>query len=82
MQNKDKRYDDSKTVEKISNEIIPEEFPEGPVGSVINEGEPVRLKSTEWDEDQKQMSAYDYPDEEKHKHVPRQYRGADPLRGE
>lgn len=68
------------TVEKQKNELIPEEFPEGPFGSAFNKHEPIQSKSTEWLDDQKQMSPFNYPDSEQHQEVPRQWPQADALR--
>lgn len=76
----DKRHDSLTTDEKRRNELIPEEFPDGPFGSPINQFEPVQVKSGPWRPGQKQMSPYDYPDEEQHEDVPRQYPLADPLK--
>lgn len=80
MSQKDKSYDQISTDEKRKNELIPEEFPEGPLGSPINEFKPVQSKSTKWRRGQKQMSPFDYPDEEQHEDVPRQWPTADPLK--
>lgn len=80
MKRDDRTYDSISTDEKRKNELIPEEFPEGPFGSTFNQHEPVSSKSTEWKPGQKRMSPYDYPDEEKHEDVPRQWPAADPLR--
>jgi len=68
------------TVEKQKNELIPEEFPEGPVGSAFNHDEAVYAKSTEWKPNQKRMKRFNYPDAEQHKDVPRQWPQSDALR--
>lgn len=80
MEKRDKLYDSISTDEKRKNELVPEEFPDGPFGSSINKHEPARVKSTPWHGDQKQMSPFDYPDAEQHEDVPRQWPNADPLR--
>jgi hypothetical protein len=77
-----KKYSDFSAVDKSRNEIIPEEFPEGPVGSPINAENPVTGKSTPWKDGQKRMSAFVYPDEAQHEDLPRQIDGAHPTHDE
>lgn len=77
-----KKFSNFSNVEKMKNELIPEEFPEGAFGSLINKDEKVTSKSTEWKEGQKRTSAYVYPDEEQHDEVPRQFPGAHPPHDE
>ncbi|MFB4474332.1 hypothetical protein [Virgibacillus sp. SK37] len=77
-----KKFSNFSNVEKMKNELIPEEFPEGSFGSAINKEETVSSKSTEWNEGQKRMSAYVYPDEDQHDDLPRQFPGAHPLHDE
>lgn len=45
-------------------DIIPEEFPEGPVGAATNEEE--LGKSTPWKNNQRPLSAFNYQDKEFH----------------
>lgn len=77
-----KKYSDFSTVDHVKNEMIPEEFPEGPVGSPINAEKPVSGKSTAWKEGQKRTSAFVYPDEDQHDDLPRRTPGAHPLHDE
>ncbi|MFC3041393.1 hypothetical protein ACFOGI_14185 [Virgibacillus xinjiangensis] len=77
-----KKYSDFTTVDKVRNEIIPEEFPEGPFGSALQEDKAVEGKSTPWGEGQHRSSAYTYPSEELHDDLPRQTPGAHPLHDE
>jgi len=77
-----KKFSDFPNVDKWKNELIPEEFPEGPLGSAINKEEPVQSKSTPWREGQKRTSNFVYPDEEQHHDLPRQLDGAHPLHDE
>lgn len=83
MAKKDKRnYSDVDNVMKQKDILIPEEFPEGPVGSPINEDEPVQNKSTPWEEGQRHDSAFVFPDKEQHDDLPRQAPGSHPLHDE
>ncbi|GAA0428715.1 hypothetical protein GCM10008983_01330 [Lentibacillus halophilus] len=83
MAKKDKRqYSDFSNVRNQQNKLIPEEFPEGPFGSEINDDEPVESKSTPWEDGQKRDSAFVYPDREQHDDLPRQTPGAHPLHDE
>lgn len=82
MDKKEDKYSEISTVQKRHDELIPEEFPDGPFGSAFNKEEPVRFKSTPWEEGQKRMSAFVYPDEERHDELPRKYPGAHPLHDE
>lgn len=77
-----KKYSNFSNVEKMKNELIPEEFPEGAFGSSINQDEKVSSKSTKWNQGQKRTSAYVYPDEDQHDDLPRQFPGAHPLHDE
>lgn len=70
------------TDDKLDDELIPEEFPEGPVGSAINKYEPVTGKSTDWEEGQQRTSAYTYADKDQHDDLPRRGPNAHPLHDE
>ena len=79
---KKRNYSDVDNARKQRNELIPEEFPEGPMGSPINAHEPVDLKSTPWEEGQRRQSAFIFPDKEQHDDKPRQAPGSHPLHDE
>ena len=66
----------------IHDALIPEEFPEGPLGSSIRKHEPVEGKSTEWEEGQQRTSAFTYADKDQHDDLPRREPGAHPLHDE
>ncbi|TMN21264.1 hypothetical protein FH966_15760 [Lentibacillus cibarius] len=83
MSKKDKvKYSDFSNVLSQRNNLIPEEFPEGPFGSEINDEELKGSKSTPWKEGQSRESAFVYPDKEQHDDLPRQTPGAHPLHDE
>lgn len=75
----EKKYTDFSNVEQMKNRLIPEEFPEGTYGSSINIDEPVKGKSTPWEEGQYRDSAFVYPDRERHEDLPRKALGSHPL---
>ncbi|WP_106496795.1 hypothetical protein [Lentibacillus sp. Marseille-P4043] len=78
-----KKYSNFSNVNNIKNHLIPEEFPEGPVGSPINEEKPVTTsKSTPWTEHQRRQSAFVYPYKELHEDLPRQTPGSHPIHDE
>ncbi|MFC4558661.1 hypothetical protein ACFO3D_10615 [Virgibacillus kekensis] len=77
-----KKFSDFSNVRSRNNNLIPEEFPEGPVGSSINADEPVESKSTPWEEGQRRESAFVYPYKELHEDLPRQTPGAHPIHDE
>ena len=79
---KENRYAEMSTVEKQRENLIPEEFPEGPVGSPIRAHEPVEGKSTEWKKGQQRTSAFTYADKEQHDDLPRRDADAHPLHDE
>ncbi len=65
----DSRYGELSTVESQRNELIPEEFPEGPYGSDII---PENLsKSTPWRQDQRRTSAFTYENRKLHEGISR-----------
>lgn len=77
--NDDKRkkgYSNFSVVEKQQNYLIPEEFPEGPFGSIIGKDEPVQGKSTPWKDGQRHYSAFNYEFKNLHEDLPRQMPGA------
>lgn len=62
-------YSELSTVESQRNEIIHEEFPEGPYGAATDE---VRLgKATGWEKGQHVISNFTYEDREFHQNQPR-----------
>lgn len=79
---KEKDYSDFSNVKKQKNQLIPEEFPEGPFGSSINKDEKVTSKSGPWVEGQYRDSAFVYPDKDQHAGIPRQADGAHPTNAE
>lgn len=69
------KYSDFVPVEKMHQEIIPEEFTEGAYGSPINR----RLgKSTPFEPDQHAISGFTYENKTLHQDIPRQYPTAHP----
>ncbi|WP_206438432.1 hypothetical protein [Paenibacillus whitsoniae] len=68
-------YTDFKSVESQRNNLIPEEFPEGPYGTSI--AYETLGKSTPWREEQHWTRAYSYENQELHKDIPRGYPGED-----
>ena len=73
-------YTDLKTVESQRNDMIPEEFPEGPYGtSMMFES---LGKSTPWREEQRPSGSFSYENRELHEGIPRDYPGADDELGE
>lgn len=75
-----KDYEEFSNVQKQREQLIPEEFPEGPVGSPIHSETPVSGKSTSWEKGQHRTSAFIYPDKEKHQKLERRVPGAHPLK--
>lgn len=71
-------YTELSTVESQRNEILPEEFPEGPFGAATNEE---RLgKATGWEPRQHSTTTrFTYETREMHEDLPRQYPGAHPI---
>jgi hypothetical protein len=74
----DKGYRDFKVVQSQRNEILQEEFPEGPYGSSTNE---IKLgKATPWEEGQHSTTThYTYETREFHEDLQRLYPGAHPI---
>jgi hypothetical protein len=72
-----RRYGELSTVESQRNEIIPEEFPEGPYGAATDE---VRLgKATGWEKDQHAISNVTYEYRNFHQGLEREYPGVHPT---
>lgn len=78
----DNRFSEITNVEKMHDMLIPEEFPEGPLGSAFHKAAPVQGKSTEWETGQQRTSGYVYADKEQHDDLERQTPGAHPLHDE
>ncbi|MDF2964369.1 MAG: hypothetical protein K0S39_6104 [Paenibacillus sp.] len=77
MEEERHHYTDLATVESQRNDLVAEEFPEGPYGSSII---PESLgKSTPWREDQHSPNSYTYENRELHAGVSRGYPGAHPT---
>jgi hypothetical protein len=69
------RYTDFANVESQRNDIIPEEFPEGPYGmDLLTES---LGKSTMWRIDQRSPNAYGYENKQLHQELKRDYPGED-----
>jgi hypothetical protein len=65
---------DLATVESQRNDLVPEEFPDGPYGSgALTSG--TFGKSTPWREDQRSPSPYTYENRELHEGMQRNYPG-------
>jgi hypothetical protein len=64
---------DLATVESQRNEVIPEEFPEGPYGMAIES--PSLGKSTPWRADQRSKSNFTWENRELHAGLDRDYPG-------
>lgn len=85
LKKKNTPYTDLATVESQRNDIIPEEFPEGPYGAATNED--VLGKDTPFLASQHAAPQYTYENREFHAGIPRQDPDAhpthdDPNRGE
>ena len=78
MAKNDEDYHDFSNVEKQRNFMIPEEFPEGPVGSPINKDAPVTNKSTPWEEGMRTQSAFNYENKSLHEDRQRKFPGSHP----
>lgn len=82
QKNKPNTFRPLSTTENIHDALIPEEFPEGPLGSPINKETKVVSKSTEWEEGQQRTSAFTYSDKDQHDDIPRKAPDAHPLHDE
>ena len=67
------QFTDLATVESQRNDLIAEEFPEGPYGSTINAEK--LGKSTPWRIDQRSPNAFDFENRELHAGMEREYAG-------
>jgi hypothetical protein len=73
-------FTDLATVESQRNDLIAEEFPEGPYGSsIITES---LGKSTPWRRDQRPPNRFSYENREFHAGMPREYPGDHPTHDE
>lgn len=69
-------------VDQAHDMVIPEEFPDGPVGSPIRSELKPERKSTPWERGQQSISAYTYYDKDQHDDLPRRAEGSHPLHDE
>ncbi|OAB41275.1 hypothetical protein [Paenibacillus antarcticus] len=70
-----KQYTDLSTVESQHNDLIAEEFSDGPYGSPVNAE--TLGKSTPWRSDQRSPNRFDYENRELHAGLEREYPGDD-----
>lgn len=75
-------YSDFANVEAMKNFLVPEQTPEGPYGSPINNDEPVSNKTTPYEKGQRPYSAFNYENKSLHEDNPRKYPGAHPTHDE
>ncbi|WP_219838527.1 hypothetical protein [Paenibacillus sp. R14(2021)] len=68
-------YTDLKSVESQRNDLVAQEFPEGPYGSGIVTAS--LGKSTPWRIDMRSPNRFDYEDREQHAGMDRNYPGED-----
>lgn len=71
------KYSNFSNVEKMNNNLIPEEFPEGPFGSPVGFNKPVEGK--DWSKGQHRTSGFTYENKSLHDDLPRQMEGAHPT---
>lgn len=69
-----REYTDVSTVESQRNDLIAEEFPEGPYGSSLSSD--TLGKSSPWREDQRPPNRFNFENRQLHEGLPRQYPGA------
>lgn len=74
------QYEELLSVQSQRNEIIPEEFPDGPYGSAINAEQ--LGKSTPWREGQHAISAFAYEERQFHEDRQREFPGSHPTHDE
>lgn len=74
MTKKERGYSEFSAVNSQRNELIPEEFPEGPYGSPINDE-----LSHDWKPFQHRISAFAYEYRRFHEGLPRQHPGDHPT---
>lgn len=77
---KRKPYRDLKTVESLRNELVPEEFPEGPYGASTHEDE--LGKDSPWRPTQHASPRFTYEMRDFHEGIPRQIPGSHPTHDE
>ena len=70
-------YTDVSTVESLRNEVVPEEFPEGPSGAAHNED--VLGKESPWLATQHAAPRFTYENRKLHEGIPRQDPGSHPT---
>ncbi|MCY9666110.1 hypothetical protein M5X11_14230 [Paenibacillus alginolyticus] len=73
-------FTDLETVESQRNDLIPEEFPEGPYGTSLNTES--LGKSSPWRKDQRPSNPFSYENRELHEGIKRDYPGEDDYRNE
>ncbi|WP_171691873.1 hypothetical protein [Paenibacillus germinis] len=73
-------FTDLETVESQRNDLIPEEFPEGPYGTSLNTES--LGKSSPWRKDQRPPNPFSYENRELHEGIKRDYPGEDDYRNE
>ncbi|QDX95592.1 hypothetical protein EEL32_18910 [Brevibacillus laterosporus] len=74
----DEEYMELSTVQSQRNEILQEEFPEGPFGAATNENK--LGKATGWENDQHSTTTrFTYETRQLHQEMSRQYPGAHPT---
>ncbi|MGO4269623.1 hypothetical protein AB4Z22_07235 [Paenibacillus sp. TAF58] len=73
-------FTDLETVESQRNDLIAEEFPDGPYGASLNTES--LGKSKPWREDQRPPNQYSYENRELHEGIKRDYPGEDDYRNE
>ncbi|WP_282937089.1 hypothetical protein [Paenibacillus sp. RC67] len=71
------KYTDLKTVESQRNDLIAEEFPEGPYGANLHEA--TAEKSSPWRIDQRPQNRFTYENRELHAGISRDYPGSHPT---
>lgn len=75
-------YSDFSNVVQSRSYLTSEELPEGAYGSPININEPVKNKSTPWEEGQQFYSAFNNVKNSVYEYPPRQMEGSEPKRKE
>jgi len=71
------QYSELSTVESMRNEILPEEFPDGPYGAATHE---VKLgKATGWEDQQHRVSNLAYEYRNFHQNLPRHEPASHPV---
>ncbi len=73
---RDREYSDLSTVESQKDNLIPEEFPEGPFGASTNRS---LTKDTPYLESTQDTSAFTYENKELHEGLERKYPQAHPI---